>query len=126
MPKQVPTLSGAPAPLAPYSVVTEANGFVVVSGQGAIDPTGGKTPTDVADQTRLIMKNIGKVLADVGLDYPDIVKTTIFLADIADYGAVNEVYGGYFPSEPPARSAVQVAALPMPQFLVEIEVIACR
>lgn len=126
MPKQVPTLSGAPAPLAPYSVVTEANGFVFVSGQVAIDPTGGETPTDIADQTRLIMKNIGKVLADVGLDYPDIVKTTIFLADIADYGAVNEVYGGYFPTEPPARSAVQVAALPMPQFLVEIEVIACR
>jgi 2-iminobutanoate/2-iminopropanoate deaminase len=126
MPKQVPNLSGAPAPLAPYSVVTEAKGFVFVSGQVAIDPTGGETPGDIAGQTRLVMKNIGKVLADVGLDYPDIVKTTIFLADIADYGAVNAVYGEYFPSEPPARSAVEVAALPMPQFLVEIEVIACR
>ena len=126
MPKQVPTLSGAPAPLAPYSVVTEANGFVFVSGQVAIDPTGGETPGDIAGQTRLVMKNIGKVLADVGLDYPDIVKTTVFLADIADYGAVNAVYGEYFPSEPPARSAVEVAALPKPEFLVEIEVIACR
>ena len=126
MPKQVPTLSAAPAPLAPYSVVTEANGFVFVSGQVAIDPSGGATPSDVAGQVQLIMKNIGKILADVGLDYPDIVKTTVFLADIADYGTVNEVYGDYFPSEPPARSAVQVAALPMPQFLVEIELIACR
>ena len=126
MPKQVPTLSGAPAPMAPYSVVTEAYGFVFVSGQVALDPSGGDTPTDVGGQTQLIMKNIGKVLADVGLDYPDIVKTTIFLADIADYGTVNEIYGGYFPSEPPARSAVQVAALPRADFLVEIELIACR
>ncbi len=126
MPKQVPRLSGAPAPMAPYSVVTEANGFVFVSGQVAIDPAGGETPGDIAGQSRLIMKNIGKILADVGLDYPDIVKTTIFLADIADYGIVNEIYGGYFPSEPPARSAVQVAALPRADFLVEIELIACR
>ena len=126
MPKQVPTLSGAPAPLAPYSVVTEANGFVFVSGQVAIDPTGGATPTDVAGQARLIMKNIGKILADVGLDYPDIVKTTVFLGDIADYGTVNGIYGEYFSSEPPARSAVQVAALPKPEFLLEIELIACR
>lgn len=126
MPKQVPSLSGAPAPLAPYSVVTEANGFVFVSGQVAIDPSGGETPGDVAGQARLIMRNIGKILAEVGLDYPDIVKTTIFLGDIADYGIVNEIYGGYFPSEPPARSAVQVAALPKPEFLVEIELIACR
>jgi len=126
MPKQVPTLSGAPAPVAPYSVVTEAHGFVFVSGQVAIDPNGGQTPDDVAAQTELVMKNIGKILADVGLDYPDIVKTTIFLADIADYGTVNEIYGGFFPSEPPARSAMQVAALPRPEFLVEIELIACR
>jgi 2-iminobutanoate/2-iminopropanoate deaminase len=126
MPKQVPKLSGAPAPVAPYSVVTEANGFVFVSGQVAIDPTGGETPGDVGAQAELIMKNIGKILADVGLDYPDIVKTTIFLADIADYGTVNGIYGAYFPTEPPARSAVQVAALPRPEFLVEIELIACR
>ncbi len=126
MPKQVPTLSGAPAPVAPYSVVTEANGFVFVSGQVAIDPSGASTPDDVAGQTELIMKNIGKILADVGLDYPDIVKTTIFLADIADYGTINEIYGGYFPDDPPARSAVQVAALPRPEFLVEIELVACR
>ena len=126
MPKQVPELTAAPRPVAPYSIAVEANGFVFVSGQVAIDPGGGPTPDDVAGQARMVMDNIGRILADVGLGYPDIVKTTIFLADIADYGAVNEIYGGYFDDEPPARSAIQAAALPMPQFLVEIEVIAAR
>lgn len=126
MPKYVPKFSAAPAPVAPYSIATEANGFVFVSGQVAIDPFGGPCPPEVGEQTALIMKNIGRILGDVGLGYPDIVKTTIFLADIADYAAVNEVYGTYFPEEPPARSAVQVAALPRPEFLVEIELIAAK
>lgn len=126
MPKQVPVLPGAPTPLAPYSVVTEANGFVFVSGQVALDTTGGDTPSDVVAQTELVMNNIGAILSGLGLGYTDIVKTTIFLADIADYGAVNEVYGRYFPTEPPARSAVQVAALPRADFQVEIELIAAR
>lgn len=126
MPKHVPQLTGAPAPVAPYSVVTEANGFVFVSGQVAIDPSGADAPTDVAGQTELVMDNIGSLLTDLGLGYTDIVKTTIFLADIADYGSVNEVYGRYFQVEPPARSAVQVAALPRPDFKVEIELIAAR
>lgn len=126
MPKFVPALSASPAPLAPYSIATEANGFVFVSGQVAIDPFGGPCPPDVAGQASLIMKNIGVILGDLGLGYPDIVKTTIFLADIADYATVNDVYGEYFPEEPPARSAVQVAALPRPEFLVEIELIAAK
>lgn len=126
MPKYVPMLSAAPAPVAPYSIATEANGFVFLSGQVAIDPFGGPCPPDVAGQTELIMKNIGRILGDVSLGYPDIVKTTIFLADIADYATVNEVYGAYFPEEPPARSAVQVAALPRAEFLVEIELIAAK
>lgn len=126
MPKQVPELSVAPTPLAPYSVVTEANGFVFMSGQVALDMRGGPTPEDVAAQTDLVMSNIGSVLADLGLGYDDIVKTTVFLGDIADYGVVNEVYGRFFPGSPPARSAVQVAALPRPEFKLEIEVIAAR
>lgn len=126
MPKQVPELSSAPQPLAPYSVVTEARGFVFVSGQVAIDPEGGPTPEDVASQARMVMQNLGRILGDLGLGYQDIVKTTIFLADIADYGTVNEVYGSFFPVEPPARSAIEAAALPRPQFKVEIEVIAAR
>jgi 2-iminobutanoate/2-iminopropanoate deaminase len=71
------------------------------------------------------MKNIGLVLGDLGLSYPDIVKTTIFLADIADFPKVNEVYAGYFDGAPPARSTVQAGALPG-GFLVEVEVVAAR
>ncbi len=126
MPKSIPRLSGAPAPVAPYSVATEANGFVFISGQVAIDPTGGPTPSDIEGQTRLVLANIDRILGDLGMSSTDVVKTTIFLADIADYGTVNEIYGAYFSSEPPARSAVQVAALPKPEFVVEIEVIAAR
>jgi 2-iminobutanoate/2-iminopropanoate deaminase len=127
MPKSVPELTSAPAPIGPYSVVTEANGFVFVSGQTAIDPTGGSTPEDVGEQTRMIMENLGSILGDVGLGYDDVVKTTIFLEDIADFGAVNEVYGSYFGAAPPARSTVQAGALPGGgRFDVEIEVIAAR
>lgn len=126
MPKHVPELSAAPRPLAPYSVAVEANGLVFVSGQVALDPKGGPTPADVAGQAALVMDNIGGILEDVGLGYDDIVKTTIFLADVGDYGTVNEVYGRYFRGAPPARSAIQAGALPKPEFLVEIEVIAAR
>ncbi len=126
MPKQVPVLSNAPRPLAPYSVATEANGFVFISGQVAIDRSGGPTPTDVVDQTRLIMDNIGSILKDLGLGYADIVKTTVFLADIGDFARMNEAYGSYFDSEPPARSTFQVAALPRPEFKIEIEAVVAR
>lgn len=126
MPKTVPSLAGAPKPLAPYSVATEANGFVFVSGQVAIDPAGGPTPEGIADQARLVMDNLGRILADLGLGYGDLVKTTIFLADIGDFAAVNEVYGSYFDDEPPARSTIQAGALPKPEFRVEIEAVAAR
>ena len=126
MPKSVPELSSAPAPVAPYSIATEANGLVFVSGQVAIDPSGGPTPDGVGEQATLVMDNIGSILGDLGLGFSDVVKTTIFLDDIADYGTVNSVYGSYFDGEPPARSAVEVAALPKPEFRVEIELIAAR
>jgi 2-iminobutanoate/2-iminopropanoate deaminase len=126
MPKQVPRFSAAPPPLAPYSVATEANGIVYLSGQVAIDRAGGPTPVDVVDQARLVMDNIGALLSELGLGYQDIVKTSLFLADMADFGRVNEAYGSYFPVDPPARSTIQVAALPRPDFKIEIEVIAAR
>lgn len=126
MPKTIPALTSAPAPVAPYSVVTEANGLVFLSGQVAIDPTGGPTPTDVAEQTDLVLRNIGSILEDLGLGYRDVVKTTVFLADIRDYATMNGVYQGYFDAEPPARSAIQAGHLPAPQFKVEIEAIASR
>lgn len=126
MPKTVPTLEGAPPPLAPYSVVTEAQGMVFISGQVAIDPQTGETPDAVTDQADLILRNMGSILGQLGLGYADVVKTTVFLTDIRDFAAVNGVYGGFFDSAPPARSAVGVAALPLPGLKVEIEAIAAR
>lgn len=126
MPKTVPDTPSAPQSLAPYSPAAEAGGLVFVSGQVGMDPqTGERAPDDVAAQTRQVMANIGAVLGDLGLGYDDIVKTTIFLADIDDYSTVNEVYGSYFDGGYPARSAFQAGALPA-AFLVEIEVVAAR
>lgn len=126
MPKKVLSTPSAPKPMAPYSIAAEANGFVFVSGQVGIDPqTGEREPDDVAAQCHRVMTNIGSILNDVGLSYSDIVKSTIFLADIADFPKVNEIYGAHFPDEPPARSTFQAGALPG-GFLVEIEVVAAR
>ena len=126
MPKKAPQLQGVPPPLAPYSVVTEAQGLVFISGQVAIDPQTGQTPEPVTDQTDLVLRNIGSILEQLGLTYSDVVKSTVFLTDIRDFGAVNEVYGGFFDAPPPARSAVGVAALPLSGLKIEIEVIAAR
>jgi 2-iminobutanoate/2-iminopropanoate deaminase len=126
VPKTIPTLTGAPTPVAPYSVVTEAHGLVFVSGQVPIDPSGGPTPATIEDQTELVLRNIGSILGELGLGYADVVKTTVFLADIRDFAAMNEVYGRVFSSEPPARSAIQAGALPAPQYRIEIEAIAAR
>jgi 2-iminobutanoate/2-iminopropanoate deaminase len=126
MAKRVPALANAPKPIGPYSVATEANGFVFISGQVAIDPSGGPTPEDVVEQARLVLDNVGRILADLGLGYSDVVKTTIFLADIADFARVNEVYGAYWGDEPPARSTIQAGALPKPEFRIEIEAVAAR
>lgn len=126
MPKTVPDLPSAPRPLGPYSPAVEANGFVFISGQAAVHPEGGDTQDDAAGQTRIIMDNLRGILGDLGLSLDDVVKTTIFLADIGDFAAVNEVYGGSFEGLPPARTTVQAAALPKPEFKVEIEAIAAR
>ena len=126
MPKKVPATPSAPNAMGPYSFATEVGGLVFLSGQVALDPaTGERRPDDVEIQTRQVMDNIGGILGDLGLTYEDIAKTTIFLADMADYPKVNEVYASYFGSEPPARSAIQAGALPG-GFLVEIEVVAAR
>lgn len=126
MPKTVPNTPSAPKPMAPYSVATEANGFIFISGQVAIDPsTGERESDDVPAQAHRVMKNIGLILGDLGLSYADIVKTSIFLADIGDFPRVNEVYGAYFKDPPPARSTFQAGGLPG-GFLVEIEVVAAR
>ena len=126
MAKSVPQTPSAPPAMGPYSFATEAGGLVFLSGQVALDPmTGERGPDDVVAQSHQVMKNIGAILGDLGLGYSDIAKSTIFLADIDDYQAVNEAYGSYFDLEPPARSAIQAGGLPG-GFLVEIEVVAAR
>ncbi len=126
MPKQVHEVPSAPRPLGPYSVATEANGFVFLSGQVAIDPESNEpVQGDVEEQTHQVMRNIGRALDDLGLGYDDIIKTTIYLDDIGDFPSVNGVYDAYLSESRPARSTVEVAALPA-GFLVEIEIIAAR
>lgn len=100
--------------------------MVFVSGQVALDPdTGDKLTGTAESETQQIMQNLEGILGDVGLSFADLVKVSIFLTDIGDYAAVNDVYGRYVGTAPPARSAFQVAALPA-GFHVEIEVIAAR
>ena len=126
MTKRVLNTPSAPGALGPYSVAVEAGGLVFVSGQVGIDPVSGdRAPDNVAAQAKQIMENLRAILEDVDLSLQDIAKTTIFLADMNDFPIVNDIYGGYFDAEPPARSTVQAAALPG-GFLVEIEVIAVR
>lgn len=115
--------SQAPAAIGPYSQATVVGNLVYTSGQIAIDPAVGDiVAKDIVGQTEQVMKNLGAVLAAAGSSYERAVKTTCFLADIADFAAFNEVYGRYF-TEKPARSCVAVKALPKGA-LVEVEVIA--
>lgn len=126
VPRIVPDTPSAPKTMAPYSPATEAAGLVFLSGQvGLIPSSGDRAGDDVSAQAHQVMSNIGGVLGDLGLGYRDIVKATIFLADIADFTAVNDVYASYFEDDFPARTTVQAAALPG-GFLVEIEVVAAR
>lgn len=126
MPKKILGSPSAPPAMGPYSAATEANGFVFLSGVVPIDPkTGAKATGTIADETHQVMVNIGSILRDNGLDYDDIVKTTIFLTDIHDFAAVNEVYAEYVGVAKPARSTIQAGALPG-DFGIEIECIAAR
>ena len=114
----------APAPIGPYSQAVRAGAFLFCSGQIPIDPATGKlVEGDVAAQARRVMENIAALLAAAGAGFDQVVKTTIYLVDMADFAAVNAVYGERFGVVPPARSTVAVAALPLGS-RVEIEVTA--
>jgi 2-iminobutanoate/2-iminopropanoate deaminase len=113
-----------PKPIGPYSQAIRTNGFLYVSGQVALDPkTGEMKGTDVREQTERVLENVKGILEAAGSNLHHIVKTTVFLKDMNDFTAMNEVYAKYFTSAPPARSTVQVSRLPK-DALVEIEVIA--
>ena len=122
--REVIATSEAPQAIGPYSQAIRANGFVFVSGQVAIDPaTQQVIAGDVAAQTDRVLKNLTAILKAAGSAVEEVVKSTVFLKNMADFSAMNEVYGRYFPSAPPARSTVEVARLPK-DVLVEIDVIA--
>lgn len=126
MEKSVVYTAAAPAAVGPYSQAIAAGDFIFLSGQLPLDPKTGSFPSDdVAVQTEQSLKNIQAVLAEAGLTMDAVVKTTVFLKDIADFDAMNKVYATYFTKDCPARSAFQVAALPK-NARVEIEAVAVR
>jgi 2-iminobutanoate/2-iminopropanoate deaminase len=124
LPKKIVTSSNAPQPIGPYSQAVVSGGLLFASGQIPIDPgTGNVVGEDVASQTEQVMKNLVAVLQEAKIGLEKVVKTTVYLADMADFAGMNEVYGRYFGSAPPARSTIQAAALPR-NVRVEIDVVA--
>ncbi|EFJ15445.1 hypothetical protein SELMODRAFT_100460 [Selaginella moellendorffii] len=122
--KEAVVTERAPAALGPYSQAIKANNLVFVSGVLGLIPETGKFVSDsVEGQTEQVLKNMGEILKAAGVSYKSVVKTTIMLADLADFKAVNEIYARYFPAPAPARSTYQVAALPL-NARIEIECIA--
>ncbi len=123
--KQIST-TAAPGAIGPYSQAIEANGFVYASGQLPIDPATGAFPEGgVKEQTRQSLLNAQAILREAGLELTNVVKTTVFLADMNDFGAMNEVYAEFFKAPFPARSAIAVKTLPK-NALVEIECVAAK
>ena len=123
--KKVIATADAPKAVGPYSQAIEANGTVYVSGQIPVNPADGSIPSDIVAQAHQSLKNVGAIVKAAGLDYENVVKTTVVLADINDFKAVNEVYAQYFTAQQPARACFQVAALPLGVKL-EVEAIAVR
>jgi 2-iminobutanoate/2-iminopropanoate deaminase len=122
--RQIVKTGLAPEAIGPYSQAIKAGGFVFASGQIPLDPETGKfVAGGIAEQTRQVMKNLAAVLNAAGSDLQLVVKTTVFLADMSEFAAMNEVYGTFFSDEPPARATVQAAALPR-DARVEIEAVA--
>ncbi|MDE5788231.1 MAG: RidA family protein [Bacteroidaceae bacterium] len=117
--------SEAPAAVGPYSQAIEVNGFVYLSGQLPINPRTGEFPEGIKAQVQQSLENVRAILSEAGLTMKDVVKSTILLADISDFSAMNEVYATFFSEPYPARSAFAVKALPKGA-LVEIECIAAR
>jgi 2-iminobutanoate/2-iminopropanoate deaminase len=126
MPKHVHTGNGIESSALPFSQVIEANGFVFLAGQVGSAPGGhGPVPGGIEAESRAMLDNVGRLLRAVGLDYPDVVKATVYLTDFDEFGAMNSVYREYFPSDPPTRATVGVTRLAS-DYRVEIELVATR
>lgn len=124
MSKNVVYSANAPEPIGPYSQAIKAGNMLFISGQIAIKkPEGNLITSNVTDETHQVMKNLGQILHAAGLDYTHVVKSSIFIKDMNNFTAINEVYGQYFDSKPPARETVEVSRLPK-DVNVEISCIA--
>ncbi|GAB3542364.1 RidA family protein [Pontibacter brevis] len=120
------TSSQAPAPIGPYSQATMANGTLYVSGQIALDQASGNLVNDsIESETHQVMKNLSAILQQAGMSFGNVLKCTIFVKDLNNFGRINEVYGSYFTSNPPARETVEVSRLPK-DVNVEISCIAAK
>lgn len=122
---QTISASNAPAAVGPYCHAKLAGNTLYTSGQLGLIPATGELPAGVEAQAKQALDNLGAVLQAAGMDYSDVVKTTVFLADINDFAAINTIYAEYFTGEAPARSCVQVAALPKGA-LFEVEAVAVK
>lgn len=124
--KKIINTPNAPAPIGPYNQAVQVDNTLYVSGQIAINPTTGSLEIDdLKNETHLVMKNMGAVLSAAGMEYSNIVKCSIFIKDMGNFGTINEVYGSYFSSDFPARETVEVACLPK-NVNVEISCVAVR
>jgi 2-iminobutanoate/2-iminopropanoate deaminase len=124
MSKQIINSADAPAPIGPYSQAVKHGDTLYISGQIALDAkTGNLVTGDIQTETHQVMKNLQAILTAAGLDFTHVVKTSIFVKDLGNFGAINETYGKYFPSNPPARETVEVSRLPK-DVNVEISCIA--
>lgn len=119
------TAAGAPAAVGPYCHAKLAGNTLYCSGQLGLIPETGALAEGVEAQAKQALENLGVILKEAGMDYSDVVKTTVFLADINDFAAINAIYADYFKVEPPARSCVEVAALPKGG-LFEVEAVAVK
>ncbi|MBZ5857934.1 RidA family protein [Flavihumibacter profundi] len=126
MEKKIINTTNAPAPIGPYNQAVQAGNFLFISGQIAINPaTGNLENTDTLGETHQVMQNLKSVLQEAGMDFSNVVKTTIFLSDMSLFSTVNEVYGRYFSGDFPARETVAVKELPR-NVNVEISMIAMK
>ena len=125
MAKKIIHTDNAPKAIGPYSQAVEAGGLLFISGQIPVNPISGEIPEGITAQTEQVMQNIGAILHEAGYDYKNVIKSTCLLSDIANFKAMNEVYGKYYAEDCPARAAFAVKDLPM-GVLVEIETIAAK
>lgn len=126
MEKKIIRTDNAPAPIGPYNQAVQFGNMLFVSGQIAINPQTGELYTgDIQTETKLVMENLKAILTEAGMDFSNVLKSTIFLMDMGQFAQVNEVYGNYFTDNPPARETVQVAGLPK-GVKVEISVVAAK